>query len=93
MSMQNYLAIGRVEGLTEDEQNKLNDLQDVYNVHISKNQEKAKYYDGRIQLSDVNLCIALPKGLRNFEIGCEWGAKTVDVLASRSMFDGFVGSG
>ena len=93
MSMQNYLAIGRVEGLTEDEQNKLNDLQDVYNAHISKNQEKAKYYDGRIQLSDVNLGIALPKGLRNFEIGCEWGAKTVDVLASRSMFDGFVGSG
>ena len=24
------------------------------------------------------------------EIGCAWGAKTVDVLAARSMFDGFV---
>ena len=29
--------------------------------------------------------------MRGLEIGCEWGAKTVDVLAARSMFDGFVG--
>lgn len=34
--------------------------------------------------------IALPSGLGRLEIGCAWGAKTVDVLASRSMFDGFV---
>ena len=29
--------------------------------------------------------------MRGLEIGCSWGAKTVDVLAARSMFDGFVG--
>ena len=91
-AMQNYLAIGEVIGLTAEEQKKLNDLQEVYNAHILKNQEKSKYYDGHISLQDVNLGIALPKGLQNFEIGCEWGAKTVDVLASRSMFDGFVGA-
>lgn len=90
--MQNSLAIGAVRGLTAEEQKKLNDLQEVYNAHILKNQEKSKYYDGHISLQDVNLGIALPKGLQNFEIGCEWGAKTVDVLASRSMFDGFVGA-
>ena len=90
--MQNYLTIGTVSGLTEEEQRKLNDLQNVYNAHIVKNQEKAKYYDGHIRLSDVNLGIALPEGLRNFEVGCEWGSKAVDVLASRSMFDGFVGA-
>lgn len=28
--------------------------------------------------------------MNNLSVGCEWGAKTVDVLASRSMFDGFV---
>ena len=28
--------------------------------------------------------------MRGLEIGCAWGAKTVDVLAARSMFDGFV---
>ncbi len=28
--------------------------------------------------------------MSRLEIGCAWGAKTVDVLAGRSMFDGFV---
>lgn len=28
--------------------------------------------------------------MSNLEIGCAWGAKTVDVLAAHSMFDGFV---
>jgi hypothetical protein len=28
--------------------------------------------------------------MRGLEIGCAWGAKTVDVLAARSMFDGYV---
>ena len=41
----------------------------------------------------MNLGIALPQGLRGLEVGCSWGQKAVDVLAARSMFDGFVGAG
>lgn len=41
----------------------------------------------------MNLGIALPQGIRNLEVGCSWGQKAVDVLAARSMFDGFVSSG
>ena len=78
-------------GLTERERGKLSDLIDVYNAHIWKNAEKNKFYEGNVTLGEVNLGIALPDGLRKLEIGCEWGSKTVDVLASRSMFDGFVG--
>ena len=44
-----------------------------------------------MSLREVNLGIALPDGMRSLEIGCAWGAKTVDVLAGRSMFDGYVG--
>lgn len=77
--------------LTEQERAKLSDLIDVYNAHIWKNAEKNKFYEGNVTLGEVNLGIALPDGLRKLEIGCEWGSKTVDVLASRSMFDGFVG--
>ena len=29
--------------------------------------------------------------IKKLEVGCNWGQKTVDVLAARSMFDGFVG--
>lgn len=86
------LKIKNVRGLTDEEASRLSELVEVYNYHKEKNKTKAKYYEGHIALSEVNLGIALPRGMNNLEIGCEWGRKTVDVLASRSMFDGFVGA-
>lgn len=87
------LNFGRVDGLTAAEQTQLKDLAAAYNYHQSHNATKDKYYEGHISLRDVNLGIALPQGLRNLEAGCSWGQKAVDVLAARSMFDGFVGTG
>lgn len=87
------LNFGAVPGLTEAEQAQLQDLAVTYNYHQGKNQTKDQYYEGHISLADVNLGIALPKGLNGLEVGCSWGQKAVDVLAARSMFDGFVGSG
>lgn len=86
------LSIGQISGLTPEEGAELQELVNVFNYHQSKNRLKRRYYEGHVPLSEVNLGIALPKSLRGFEIGCEWGAKTVDVLAARSMFDGFVGT-
>lgn len=87
------LNFGTVQGLTPDEQHQLNELADVYQYHQSRNEVKNKYYEGHVTLNDVNLGIAIPNGLRNLEVGCNWGQKAVDALASRSMLDGFVGSG
>lgn len=81
----------QVSGLTADEAAILQDLLQIYTAHSAKNAEKDKYYEGKISLGSVNLGIALPDGLSRLEIGCAWGAKCVDVLAARSMFDGFVG--
>lgn len=86
------LTPGNVSGLPADEQEKLQSLLDVFMTYQGKNAVKDKYYEGNISLSEVNLGIALPEGMKGLEIGCSWGAKTVDVLASRSMFDGYVGS-
>lgn len=83
--------ISEAVGLREEERRQIVDLIECFNYHQSKNLEKEKYYEGHVTLGEVNLGIALPEGLRGLEVGCEWGAKTVDVLASRSMFDGFVG--
>lgn len=80
----------QVKNLPEEEQTMLQDLLDIYNKHVQANITKSIYYEGHIALADVNLGIALPDGLGGLEIGCSWGAKTVDVLAARSMFDGFV---
>lgn len=81
-----------VNGLGVKEAAKLAKLLEVFNSHVTKNAQKDKYYEGKISLGSVNLGLALPDGMRGLEIGCAWGAKTVDVLAGRSMFDGFVGT-
>lgn len=83
---------GIVRGLPEAEQEMLTGLVNEYNFHKEKNAKKERYYEGRIRLGEVNLGIALPEGIRGLEIGCAWGGKAVDVLAARSMFDGFVGA-
>ena len=80
-----------IAGLTEYEVPRLNKLIEVYNAHSFGNAQKNKYYEGKISLNEVNLGIALPESIKGLEIGCAWGAKCVDVLAARSMFDGFVG--
>lgn len=84
------LTVGKVIGLPDEVQNKLDQLVEVYNFHLVQNAIKQKYYEGAVTLNDVNLGIALPSTISNLKIGCDWGCKTVDVLAARSMFDGFV---
>jgi hypothetical protein len=88
--MQLLIDVGLVVGLPPKEQAMLANLFEIYQSHYAKNWEKEKYYEGNIPLSDVNLGIALPKSIRSLQIGCAWGSKAVDVLAARSMFDGFV---
>lgn len=85
------MDVYKIAGITDREREQLNRLLKIYRDYASKNQEKNKYYEGKISLRDVNLGIALPEGMQGLEIGCSWGAKCVDVLAARSMFDGFVG--
>ena len=88
--MQLLVNVGQIEGFPPEEQARFQKLLQVYDSKSAKNAEKDRYYDGKISLSEVNLGIALPDGMQRLEIGCAWGAKTVDVLAARSMFDGFV---
>lgn len=86
------LSATNIKNFPISEVNRLTQLLNNYNTHAYKNQQKDKYYEGNISLGSVNLGIALPETLRGLEIGCSWGSKTVDVLAARSMFDGFVGA-
>lgn len=85
------LVLEGISGMDPEEMVKVRDLVRVYNQHLAANAKKQRYYDGHVSLAEVNLGIALPEALANLSINCEWGAKCVDVLASRSMFDGFVG--
>lgn len=89
--MEVILDATNIQGFDPNEAIRFNKLVQVFNNHSSKNEEKNRYYEGKVTLNEVNLGIALPENLAKLEIGCAWGAKTVDVLAARSMFDGFVG--
>lgn len=86
------LSAENIVNFRKSEFSRFNKLVNEYNTHFQKNIDKNRYYEGKITLGEVNLGIALPQGMRGLEIGCAWGAKTVDVLAARSMFDGFVGT-
>lgn len=79
-----------VLNLPRPEADMLQKLLTTYTEKLPKNEQKNKYYEGKISVGSVNLGLALPNQIRGFEIGCSWGAKAVDVLAARSMFDGFV---
>lgn len=87
-SLADFRAEREVDELTRDQ---LRELVREFNAHARTNAIKRKYYEGNIRLSEVNLGLALPKGMRGLEIHCAWGEKAVDVLAARSRFDGFVG--
>lgn len=88
--MELTLNANNVHGLEGAERIQLSELINALKRHAAKNKQKDRYYEGKVTLGEVNLGIALPEGMRGLEIGCAWGAKTVDVLAGRSMFDGFV---
>lgn len=79
-----------VRGLEQADRETLSRLLNIYRAHQSANRLKEKYYNGHITLGEVNLGIALPHGMARLSVGCDWGKKAVDVLAARSMFDGFV---
>lgn len=84
------LFMQNIIGMPEDVALKFQELLKIFNEHSSSNAQKEKYYEGQVKLHEVNLGIALPEGIARLRVGCEWGKKAVDVLAARSMFDGFV---
>ena len=92
MIMELTKTIAEAIGLPTEERKTLARLLEIHSTHASANALKRRYYEGHIRLQEVNLGLALPKGIEGLEIGCAWGEKAVDVLAARSMFDGFVGA-
>lgn len=84
------IPVNELPDLTDAERNQLRELVKIYEKHRAANAQKDRYYEGHISLNEVNLGLAIPEEIRKLEVGCSWGSKTVDVLAARSMFDGFV---
>lgn len=85
------LNIGKISGMPDEVYAQFLECKEIYEKHAQANSVKNKFYEGKIPLSEVNLGIALPESFKNLEMDCGWCGQAVDVLAERSMFDGFVG--
>lgn len=78
----------KVAGLTDYEQDCLNRLHKVWHQKLIRNRIRTRYYEEKNALKDMG--ISIPPKLKHFEHSIGWAAKAVNMLADRSMFDGFV---
>lgn len=76
---------------TEAELALISKMQEQLTAKRSRNRVRQNYYDQRIGLKDLG--ISIPPQLKNIGSVLGWPAKTVDVLADRLKFEGFVAPG
>lgn len=84
----NMVSAPKVKGLTEYEQDAMNRLFEVWLRKLTRNRLRMKYYRKKNELKDLG--ISIPPQLKTLETVLGWPAKAVDMLAARSIFDGFV---
>lgn len=84
----NMVAMPRVDGLTGYEQEALDRLFKVWQQKLTRNRLKMKYYRKKNALKDLG--ISIPPQLKTLETVLGWPSKAVDMLSTRSIFDGFV---
>jgi hypothetical protein len=77
-----------VIGLTQTEANTLSRLSDVFEAKFLKNIKRVKYYEAK--QAGKSSSVAIPEILKQRKATLGWAKKAVDVLGSRSMFDGFI---
>ena len=76
---------------TEAELALISKMQEQLTAKRSRNRVRQNYYDQKIGLKDLG--ISIPPQLKNIGSVLGWPAKTVDVLADRLKFEGFVAPG
>jgi hypothetical protein len=85
------MNIGKVSGLTGEEQEMLEDCVATYAAKLARNMRRVTYYEQKMPLRDLG--ISIPPHLRGIKTVVGWPTKAVDALAVRSRFDSFVFQG
>lgn len=80
-------GVSRAPGLSDTERDCVEELLAVWNDKLERNRIKRRYYEQKNTLHDLG--ISIPPILTNLNEVVGWPAKAVDVLAVRSVFDGF----
>ena len=81
-------AIASADGLLEEDRDTVLALYQLYQKKLPRNLLRDCYYE--MKQKPYDLGISVPPHLRRLEQVIGWAAKSVDSLANRSQFDGFV---
>ncbi len=85
-------ACSKAEGLDESQRGIVERLARVVSERLGRNKLRMDYYHDRVAVK--NLGIAVPSSFNaKVDTSVGWAAKAVDMLASRSIFDGFTMAG
>lgn len=80
-------AVSYASGLLPEHRDTVRELVSNWHVHYRGNVRRNEYYESRSMLKDLG--IAVPDSLKNLEVACGWGYKTVEVMRDHLIFDGF----
>lgn len=80
-------AVASADGLSDEHRETVRCLLNNWQTHLQGNVLRGEYYDARNMLKDLG--IAVPDSLKDLEVACGWGYKTVEVMRDHIAFDGF----
>lgn len=81
------MSCANAQGLAHEHKSIVQQLLNSWRSHYSGNVLLNDYYRSRSVLKDLG--IAVPESLKNLEVACGWGYKTVEVMRDHVVFDGF----
>ncbi|WP_455593793.1 phage portal protein [Bifidobacterium merycicum] len=80
-----------IDGLTNQENELLAELAEVWTRHASRNRKLTAYYESKEPLVDFGLTV--PQSIKDHYTPLGWARKAVDMLAELCVFEGFVSPG
>ena len=80
-----------IDGLTNQENELLAELAEVWTRHASRNRKLTAYYESKEPLVDFGLTV--PQSIKDHYTPLGWARKAVDMLAELCVFEGFFSPG
>ena len=86
-----FREAAHADGLSPEQSAMIGRLANVYRDNLPKNRRRMRYYMDRTR--PTNLGNELPARFRSMKVSVGWAAKSVDMLAARSIINGFSAEG
>lgn len=90
--MLNVTSMGNIiyaDGLSQEDSDRLYRLLQIWEAKLPRNRLRRMYYEQKILPKNIGIAIS-DEMVKKLNPSCGWAAKAVDMLADRSVFDGYV---